>query len=202
VHLVLHETSEPIVEPLRQDIAVIRREVYPSDLVPDRKGREEADDAGTYAGSPGFLDHIEVLQVQQTPQVPTGPQVCGYFYRPDNHAGDTAELLRHMQRQGVHVFRFDQALYTDAPVTQRTLAGAFTPARVREGRSTYGFGWNIVTDSDGKRVWHQGNTAGFRAFIERRLSERITVIMLTNGGDTNRMAINDSIQGILKAAPS
>ena len=42
-------------------------------------------------------------------EVPTGPQVCGYFYRPDNHAGDTAELLRHMQRQGVHVFRFDQA---------------------------------------------------------------------------------------------
>ena len=85
---------------------------------------------------------------------------------------------------------------------QQTLAEAFTPFPVREGRTTYGFGWNIVTDSDGKRVWHQGNTAGFRAFIERRLSERITVIMLTNGGDTNRMAINDSIQGILKAAPS
>jgi hypothetical protein len=42
-------------------------------------------------------------------EVPTGPQVCGYFYRPDNHAGDTSELLRHMQRQGVHVYRFDQA---------------------------------------------------------------------------------------------
>jgi hypothetical protein len=46
-------------------------------------------------------------------------------------------------------------------------------------------------------VWHQGNTAGFRAFIERRLADRITVIMLTNGGDTNRMTINDSIQRIL-----
>jgi len=100
------------------------------------------------------------------------------------------------------LLRFDQALYTDALVKQPTLAEAFTPFPVREGRTTYGFGWNIVTDSDGKRVWHQGNTAGFRAFIERRLSERITVIMLTNGGDTNRMAINDSIQGILKAAPS
>jgi CubicO group peptidase (beta-lactamase class C family) len=96
------------------------------------------------------------------------------------------------------LFRFDQALYTDTLVTQRTLAEAFTPAHVREGTTTYGFGWNIVTDAAGTRVWHQGNTAGFRAFIERRLAERITVIMLTNGGDTNRMAINDSIQRILK----
>jgi CubicO group peptidase (beta-lactamase class C family) len=100
------------------------------------------------------------------------------------------------------LLRFDQALYTDALVKQQTLAEAFTPFPVREGRTTYGFGWNIVTDGDRKRVWHQGNTAGFRAFIERRLADRITVIMLTNGGDTNRMAINDSIQRILKTAPS
>ena len=74
----------------------------------------------------------------------------------------------------------------------------FTPAHVRQGRTTYGFGWNIVTDATGTRVWHQGNTAGFRAFFERRFADRNTVIMLTNGGDTNRMGINDSIQRILK----
>jgi len=33
--------------------------------------------------------------------------------------------------------------------------------------------------------------------MERRLSSRTTVIMLTNGGDTNRMAINEDIQRIL-----
>ena len=95
------------------------------------------------------------------------------------------------------LFRFDQALYGDTLVRQDTLAVAFTPAQVREGSTTYGFGWNIVRDAAGLRVWHQGNTAGFRAFIERRLSNRVTVIMLTNGGDTNRMAINEDIQRIL-----
>ena len=40
-------------------------------------------------------------------EVPADLRVCGYFYRPDNHAGDTAELIRHMRRQGVHVFRLD-----------------------------------------------------------------------------------------------
>ena len=99
------------------------------------------------------------------------------------------------------LLRFDQALYTDAPVKQQTLAQAFKPFPVREGRTLYGFGWNIVDDIPGRRVWHQGNTAGFRAFIERRLADRITVIMLTNGGDTNRMAINDSIQRILRDNP-
>lgn len=98
----------------------------------------------------------------------------------------------------VDLLRFDQALYTDILVRQRTLAEAFVPAAVREGRTSYGFGWNVVNDSDGMRVWHQGNTAGFRAFFERRLASRTTVIMLTNGGDTNRMAINDDIQRILR----
>jgi CubicO group peptidase (beta-lactamase class C family) len=93
--------------------------------------------------------------------------------------------------------RFDQALYDDTLVRQQTLAVAFRPAQVREGTTTYGFGWNIAKDAAAVKVWHQGNTAGFRAFIERRLSRRITVIMLTNGGDTNRMKINHAIQQIL-----
>ncbi|HEU4934818.1 MAG TPA: serine hydrolase domain-containing protein [Vicinamibacterales bacterium] len=95
------------------------------------------------------------------------------------------------------LLRFDQALYADTLVGQNTLTIAFTPAQVREGSTTYGFGWNIARDAAGLRVWHQGNTAGFRAFMERRLSSRTTVIMLTNGGDTNRMAINEDIQRIL-----
>ncbi|MEP7365159.1 MAG: serine hydrolase domain-containing protein [Acidobacteriota bacterium] len=95
------------------------------------------------------------------------------------------------------LLRFDQALYGSSLVRQETLAVAFTPAPVREGSTTYGFGWNIVKDGTGLKVWHQGNTAGFRAFIERRLSRRVTVIMLTNGGDTDRMKINNDIQRIL-----
>ena len=72
----------------------------------------------------------------------------------------------------------------------------FTPAQVREGSSAYGFGWNII-EMPGAREWRQGNTAGFRAFTERRLSSRTAVIMLTNGGDTNRMAITEELQRIL-----
>lgn len=62
----------------------------------------------------------------------------------------------------------------------------------------YGFGWNIDSDASGRmRAWHTGNTAGFRAFIERRLDPRITVIMLTNRGNSRRVEINQAIQNIL-----
>ena len=96
------------------------------------------------------------------------------------------------------LLRFDQAIYGDTLVSQSVLAEAFVPAAVRVGTSTYGFGWNVIRDADGLRTWHQGNTAGFRAFMERRLRDRITVIMLTNGGDTDRRGINAEIQRILR----
>jgi CubicO group peptidase (beta-lactamase class C family) len=99
------------------------------------------------------------------------------------------------------LFKWDQSLYTDKLVRQSTLAEAFTPGKVEEGSSIYGFGWNVAEDGSGKYVWHTGNQAGFRAFIERRLTPRITVIILTNKGNSNRMEINTAIQNILAAKP-
>jgi CubicO group peptidase (beta-lactamase class C family) len=98
------------------------------------------------------------------------------------------------------LFKWDQALYTDRLVTQSTLAKAFTPGKVLLGTSNYGFGWNIE-DKDGKYLWHQGSHAGFRAFIGRRLADRITVIMLTNKGNSKRQDINTAIQNILADKP-
>jgi len=54
----------------------------------------------------------------------------------------------------------------------------------------------------------QGSASGtlgilldFRAFIERRLDEKLTVIMLTNGGNSKRVEINQAIQHILAGQP-
>jgi CubicO group peptidase (beta-lactamase class C family) len=99
------------------------------------------------------------------------------------------------------LYKWDQALYTDKPVPQSALAAAFTPGKVEDGTSTYGFGWNVGEDGSGKYVWHTGSTAGFRAFIERRLAERVTVILLTNQGNSKRTEINDAILNILAGRP-
>jgi len=99
------------------------------------------------------------------------------------------------------LFKWDQVLYTDRLVDQSTLAEAFAPGKVRLGASTYGFGWNIEEDGGSKYLWHQGSHAGFRAFIGRRLADRVTVIMLTNKGNSKRRDINAAVQNILADKP-
>jgi len=99
------------------------------------------------------------------------------------------------------LFKWDQALYTEKLVRQSTLAEAFMPGTAQEGTSTYGFGWNIEQDGDSKYLWHSGSNAGFRAFIGRRLTDRVTVIMLTNKGNSKRQDINAAIQNILADKP-
>ncbi len=99
------------------------------------------------------------------------------------------------------LFKWDQALNTGILVSPSTLALAFTPSAVRSGTSTYGFGWNVTEDGHGRSVWHTGNTCGFRSYIYRGLTERTTVIMLTNGGQTDRVKINEAIINILSGKP-
>jgi CubicO group peptidase (beta-lactamase class C family) len=99
------------------------------------------------------------------------------------------------------LFEWDRALYTEKLVPQSALVEAFSPGKVEQGVSTYGFGWNILDESGNKYLWHQGNHAGFRAFIGRRLTGRVTVIMLTNKGNSKRLDINAAIQNILAGKP-
>jgi hypothetical protein len=98
------------------------------------------------------------------------------------------------------LFKWDQALNTRMLVKPSTLALAFTPAAVRSGTNTYGFGWNVTEDDHGRSVWHTGNTCGFRAYIHRGLTEKTTVIMLTNGGQTDRIGIAKDIINLLQDA--
>ena len=99
------------------------------------------------------------------------------------------------------LLKWDQALYTELLVKPSTLADAFMPGRVMEGTSTYGFGWNIAEGPNGKFVWHTGNTAGFRAYIQRRLDQHRTIIILTNTGPSKRIEIAEAINAILDQKP-
>lgn len=74
-------------------------------------------------------------------------------------------------------------------------------ARFNKALQPYGFGWNIEEDGGSKYLWHTGNHAGFRAFIGRRLADRVTVIMLTNKGNSKRKDINAAVQNILADKP-
>lgn len=94
------------------------------------------------------------------------------------------------------LLKWERSFYTEKLVRRSTLDEAFAPFSVKEGESTYGFGWNIAIKDGDKAIWHTGNADGYRAFIGRRLSNEIAIIILT-AGDSKRMEINDAIVNIL-----
>ena len=80
------------------------------------------------------------------------------------------------------LLRWDRALYSERIIKQLTLEEAFTPARLNnDSLSYYGFGWDIRTSQNGKRiVRHNGDNPGYKTQIIRHLDEDKTLIVLCN----------------------
>lgn len=76
--------------------------------------------------------------------------------------------------------RWDAALYDNRLLSDDTRALAFadqTGVAVDEDNvDAYGYGWRL----DGERMWHSGETMGFRNVIIRDPQQRLTVLVLTN----------------------
>lgn len=98
------------------------------------------------------------------------------------------------------LLKWERSFYTEKLVSPAMLDSAFTPFAVKEGSSTYGFGWNIVTRDGDRIIWHTGNTGNNRAFIGRFIKDAIAVIILTEG-DSKRMEIADAIVNIIHGRP-
>jgi CubicO group peptidase (beta-lactamase class C family) len=58
------------------------------------------------------------------------------------------------------LLKWDQALAGERLVRADTLAEALVPARVAEGTSTYGFGWNVAPRDGQTWMWHTGSSSG------------------------------------------
>jgi CubicO group peptidase (beta-lactamase class C family) len=92
------------------------------------------------------------------------------------------------------LLRFDQALYTNKLLSQKTLALAFTPTRLNNGetyygpeevdyggKTSYGLGWVVRHDPElGTIVGHDGYTGGIATTFYRNLTRRQTVVMFDN----------------------
>jgi CubicO group peptidase (beta-lactamase class C family) len=80
------------------------------------------------------------------------------------------------------LLKWDQALYTNKLVKQSTLAQAYVPATLHDGgRSNYGFGWILRTDSTlGRVVYHTGDNPGYKTIIVRYIDQNKTIILLCN----------------------
>ena len=57
------------------------------------------------------------------------------------------------------------------------------PAKSDDGTVSYGFGWFLNPYKGHKRMWHDGETMGFRTTIQRFPDDDLTVIILANRTD-------------------
>jgi CubicO group peptidase (beta-lactamase class C family) len=53
----------------------------------------------------------------------------------------------------------------------------------------YGFGWFLDAWHDRPRMWHYGESIGFRTVIERFPDDRLTVVILANRSDLDPAAL-------------
>jgi D-alanyl-D-alanine carboxypeptidase len=77
--------------------------------------------------------------------------------------------------------RWDAALYTDAILSEASLAQCFTPAVLNDSSATkYGFGWVIEQFKGRRMIWHNGRINGYLSHALRLPDERLYVAILSN----------------------
>lgn len=93
--------------------------------------------------------------------------------------------------------RWDQALREHALLGEEEMRAALTPVGVPQGsvvepggaRAEYGFGWFLDPYKARPRMWHYGETVGFRISIRRFPAGDLTVIVLDNRSDLDASAL-------------
>ncbi len=104
---------------------------------------------------------------------------------------------------------WDEALRRHLLLTEEEMKPALTPVRVTggpgpvgpDGRpADYGFGWFLNDWESHPRMWHYGETVGFRTAIQRFTADGLTVILLANRTDVEASPLALKIAGyFLKA---
>jgi CubicO group peptidase (beta-lactamase class C family) len=86
--------------------------------------------------------------------------------------------------------RWDAALREHALLSEKEMQPALTavepsggPAQENGHPVSYGFGWFVDPYKGHPRMWHYGETMGFRTSIQRFPADRLTVIVLCNRVD-------------------
>ncbi|MGC1413705.1 MAG: serine hydrolase domain-containing protein [Candidatus Acidiferrum sp.] len=103
--------------------------------------------------------------------------------------------------------KWDEALRNHTLLNEKQMQPAITPAKLSDGSPThwpaeanddnlhpgklvsYGFGWFLDPYRGHPRMWHTGNTMGFRTVIERFNDDNLTVIILANRTDLDPEAL-------------
>jgi CubicO group peptidase (beta-lactamase class C family) len=87
--------------------------------------------------------------------------------------------------------KWDTALRSHTLLSEAEMRPAITPVKLPDGSvqepdgklAAYGFGWFLNPYKGHSRMWHYGETEGFRTAIQRFVDEKLTIIVLSNRAD-------------------
>jgi CubicO group peptidase (beta-lactamase class C family) len=91
--------------------------------------------------------------------------------------------------------KWDRAIRRHTLLSEQEMQAAFTPVKVPgviepDGKpASYGFGWFLNPYRGHQRMWHYGETVGFRSTIQRFPADELTIIVLCNRADLNPSAL-------------
>jgi CubicO group peptidase (beta-lactamase class C family) len=92
----------------------------------------------------------------------------------------------------IDLARWDQALAQHTLLSEAEMQPALTPVHPTAAPAeenghfvSYGFGWFLEPYKAHERMWHYGETIGFRTSIQRFPKDHLTVIVLSNRADMN-----------------
>lgn len=103
--------------------------------------------------------------------------------------------------------KWDRALAQNTLLSAAEMQPALTPFRLSDGSlphwsggpgdsdplggkpAAYGFGWYLDPYNGHARMWHYGDTMGFKSAIERFPDDKLTVIVLANRNDADAPAL-------------
>jgi CubicO group peptidase (beta-lactamase class C family) len=98
--------------------------------------------------------------------------------------------------------KWDESLRKNTLLSRNEFSAALTPVRLNNGalpRSVYGFGWYLDPYKGRPRMWHTGETIGFRTLIERFTDEDLTILILANRADLDLSKFADKVADLMDA---
>ncbi len=129
-------------------------------------------------------------------------RATGYYWELDSFISAPNEnLALSFASSGIYsttedLLLWDQALYTEKLVSRKSLDEIFTPFR-----EEHGYGWIINKKFDRKMISHAGRHNGYKAYIARFPSERVTVLVQGNNDRANATRTGTNLAAIVFGAP-
>jgi CubicO group peptidase (beta-lactamase class C family) len=115
--------------------------------------------------------------------------------------------------------KWDDALTHHTLLASNEMQSALTPVRLADGSRprwasgpgdtnplpnnlvSYGFGWFLDDYRGHQRMWHYGDTIGFKTVIERFTDGNLTLILLANRSDLNPETLASKVANVYLSTP-